>query len=63
MFETAKQAMDHLGKLIPSGSTVSYGGSTTLKTIGYLDALKQRKVFPPRSQGPAAGCELTPLRT
>jgi len=55
--------MDHLGKLIPSGSTVSYGGSTTLKTIGYLDALKQRKVFPPRSQGPAAGCELTPLRT
>ena len=42
VFNTGKEALDYLDGQIPDGSTVSWGFSTTLKQIGFLDALKKR---------------------
>ena len=38
-----KEAVDYINSLIPAGSTVSSGYSTTLQQIGYVDAVKARK--------------------
>jgi len=40
--KTSKEAVEYLNQLIPDGSSVSNGGSTTLLQIGIFDALMAR---------------------
>lgn len=39
-FETAKECMDTIISSIPQGSTISWGGSETIKEIGLMDAVR-----------------------
>lgn len=39
-FKTAKEAVEQIMKMIPAGSCVSWGGSTTLSQSGMMDALQ-----------------------